>query len=113
MHVAPASAATVADDYSISTGELVLDLRGVDDLTALDGRTIHVSADVGHVEVIVPPGLDTRVDAVIDGPGNISLFGQETGGIDLQMSRLHSGGVDVPELTIDADLSVGQIEVHQ
>jgi hypothetical protein len=63
--------------------------------------------------VIGPEGVDTRVDATINGPGNISLFGQETGGIDVQMSRLHDGGTDVPTITIDADLSVGQIEVHQ
>ncbi|MCW2793382.1 MAG: PspC domain protein [Nocardioides sp.] len=113
MRVAPVSAAGVAFVYDISTGELVLDLRNVRDLTALDGRTVHVTADVGHIEVIVPPGIDTRVDARVDGPGDISLFGRETGGIDVQMSQLHSGGPDVPQITIEADLSIGQIEVHQ
>jgi phage shock protein PspC (stress-responsive transcriptional regulator) len=113
VHAAPASSVAVADDYTISTGELVLDLRDVGDLTALDGRVLHLSADIGHIEVIVPPGIDTRVDARIHGPGNIRLFGRETGGIDVQMSQLHSGGVDVPQITIDAELSVGQIEVHQ
>ncbi len=28
------------------------------------------------------------------------------------MTRSHDGGTDVPRITIDADLSVGQIEVH-
>jgi hypothetical protein len=61
----------------------------------------------------VPPGLDTRVDADIDGPGNISLFGEDSGGIDITMARRHDGGPDAPTLTIDAQLGIGQIEVHQ
>lgn len=111
--VTPLSASAVATDYSVSTGELIIDLRRVGDLSALDGRTIRLSADVGHLEVIVPPGIDTRVTARVSGVGGILLFGHENGGIDIQASRLHSGGVNVPEITIDADLSIGQIEVHE
>jgi phage shock protein PspC (stress-responsive transcriptional regulator) len=109
----PTRAADVDGTYRISTGELVLDLRRVHDLPRLDGRTVHVAGDVGRLEVIVPDGLDADVHADVDGPGNINLFSEETGGIDLVMDRTHDGGAGAPELTIDADLSVGQIEVHQ
>jgi phage shock protein PspC (stress-responsive transcriptional regulator) len=109
----PVSAVRVQDSYDISSGELVLDLRIVSDLDRLDGRSIRVSADAGAIEVIVPDGLDTRVNADVDGPGNIELFGEETGGFDIAMSREHDGGTDVPSITIDADLSVGQIQVHE
>ncbi len=109
----PTTAATVEPTYDFSTGELVLDLTAVGNLAALDGRTIQVRGDIGHLEVIVPSGLDTRVEADVDGPGNISLFGEETGGVDLTMDRQHDGGPDAPTLTIDAQLGIGQIEVHQ
>ena len=109
----PASAVRVADTYEISSGELIVDLTDVRNLQGLDGRTIRVTADVGRIEVIVPPGLGTDVTADVDGPGNIRLFGDENGGIDIAMNRNHDGGTDAPRISIDADLSVGQIEVHQ
>ena len=113
VHENPTSAIAVADGYHISSGELIVDLTNVADLQGLDGRTIRITADVGRIEVVVPDGLDTVVTADVDGPGNIRLFGEENGGIDIAMDRSHDGGTDVPRVTIDADLSVGQIEVHQ
>jgi phage shock protein PspC (stress-responsive transcriptional regulator) len=108
----PRSAVAVADGYRISAGELIVDLTDVTDLQALDGRTIRVSADVGRVEVIVPEGADVTAFADVHGPGEIKLFGEETDGFDTELTRSHDGGTDVPRITIDADLSVGQIEVH-
>lgn len=115
----PASAALVADGYSFSTGELVLDLRSVADVAALDGRTIELTGDVGHLEVILPPGIGTQVHARIQGVGSISLFGHESGGLDLTRHQFHGGVVSIgnetnpPTLTLDANLDIGQIEVHQ
>ena len=109
----PRTAQDVHAAYSMSTGELVIDLTRVRNLAALDGRTIHVDGDVGRLSVIVPEGLDTTVHADINGPGNISLFGDERGGIDLTMTRESLTAAGAPELTIDAELSIGQIEVQQ
>lgn len=109
----PMRATDVQSEYSISNGELVLDLRRVSDPDRLDGRTVHLDGGVGRLEVIVPDGLDVTVDAEVDGPGNINLFSEETGGINTSMDRHHDGGAKAPELTIDARLAVGQIEVHQ
>lgn len=115
----PASAALVAGGYTFSTGELVLDLRSVADVAALDGRTIELTGNIGHLEVILPPGIDTQVDARIQAMGSISLFGHESGGLDLTRHQFHGGVVssgteaNPPILTLDANLDIGQIEVHQ
>ena len=72
-----------------------------------------LEADVGRIEVIVPDGLSVRVDADIDGPGHIELFGNERGGIGIGDQVRHDAGIGTPELTIEADVAVGEIEVHQ
>jgi phage shock protein PspC (stress-responsive transcriptional regulator) len=108
----PTTADEVQDSYSMRTGELVLDLTEVDDLEDLDGRTVDVTGDVGRIEVLVPADLTTSVNGRVDGPGSLSIFGQDSGGIDIGASAESYGGPGAPELTIDADLSVGQITVE-
>jgi phage shock protein PspC (stress-responsive transcriptional regulator) len=108
----PTSAAAVQDSYRIDAGEIVLDLSGVSDLAALDGRTIELDANFGHLEVILPHGLAATVHADVNGPGDIELFGQEHGGIGVSQSDYDGLGRD-PEITIDAQLDIGQIEVHR
>lgn len=90
----------------------MLDLRGVSDPRDLDGRTIEVERGVGHLEVIVPGEMDVEVTADVNGPGDIQLFGNDVDGIDIRSERQYDGGQDVPTLMIDAELGVGQIEVH-
>jgi phage shock protein PspC (stress-responsive transcriptional regulator) len=109
----PGTAAAVHDRYSVGAGEVVLDLTRVGDLGGLDGRTVQVRGDVGHLEVIVPAGLAVRAHADVHGPGDIRLFGSDDGGVDISRTASVLTGTDAPLLTIDADLSVGQIEVHQ
>ncbi|WP_168929412.1 PspC domain-containing protein [Nocardioides sp. GY 10113] len=104
---APTSAVGVQDSYELGLGEIVLDLSGIDDLADLDGRTVEVDLRVGHIQVIVPEdGLDVRVDAQV-GAGETVLFGEKRGGSNIAS---HDGGDDVPELTVEADMVVGQIE---
>ena len=110
---APVRAVDVRDSYRISAGELVLDLRTVRDPAALDGRTVRLRGDIGRLEVRVPSGLDVDVSARVSGPGDILLFGEDHGGIDLAATEQHDGGRAAPALTIDAGLGVGQIEVHE
>ncbi|GAA4712556.1 PspC domain-containing protein [Nocardioides conyzicola] len=108
----PTSSAGLRDSYRIDAGEIVLDLRDVSDVAALDGRTIELDADFGHLEVILPRGLAATVNADVNGPGNIELFGQEHGGIDISQNEFNGSATD-PAITINAQLSVGQIEVHR
>jgi hypothetical protein len=111
LREAPTRASAVDDEYSIDVGELVLDLRKVTDPDALDGREISVTGEVGHLEVILPTDVDARVVAELHGPGDIVLFDRNAGGIDTSLTRSYDGGNNVPALTIDAELGIGEIEV--
>lgn len=108
----PTTAADVRDSYRLGTGELVVDLTGVSDPEALDGRTLEVSGNVGSIEVVVPDDMDVRVEADMDGPGGYELFDTSGGGIDWNREAVHDGGPDAPALTIETRLSVGEISVR-
>lgn len=110
--VAPTTASSLEDRYWLGVGEQLIDLREVTDLESLDGRDLEVEGGVGHIEIILPAGLTAIVDADVDGPGNIDLFGEESGGIDVT-KRSTDGLESDPRITIDAQLGVGQIEVHR
>ncbi|MGH3334412.1 MAG: PspC domain-containing protein [Nocardioides sp.] len=105
----PANADEVQSSYEFGGGELVLDLTEVDDVEALDGRQISVEGGAGRIELLVPEDMNVRVIGRIDGPGAITLFGQQEGGFETSSSGLHDAGADAPRLTIDADLGVGEI----
>jgi phage shock protein PspC (stress-responsive transcriptional regulator) len=110
--VRPVSSATVPDTSHLDTGNLVVDLTDVRDPQELDGRVIRLSAGVGQIDIEVPADVTVEVDARVRGPGGISLFGQDSGGVDTTATEIHSGGPDAPHLTIDADLHVGAINAH-
>jgi phage shock protein PspC (stress-responsive transcriptional regulator) len=105
----PQTAAQVQSRYDFGGGELILDLTEVDDVEALDGRTIHVEGGAGRIEVLVPEEMDVTVDGRIDGPGAITLFGEQRGGIDTTSQGRHDGGAGAPSLSIDAQIGVGEI----
>ena len=109
----PLTAADVPSSLDTSAGEIILDLTDVADLAALDGKHVELDADVGRIEVIVPAGLSVRVDANIDGPGHLELFGDERGGIEIDDQVRHDAGPGTPEISIDADISVGEIKIHE
>lgn len=114
VRVAPTSAAAVERGYRLSTGELIVDLSRVEDVAALDGRTLQVSVDTGRIEVIVPEGVTADVDATINGPGGFDILGETGGGFGgITFSGTPDGRPDWPVLTIDADLHVGQIMITQ
>ncbi|MCD4535759.1 PspC domain-containing protein [Nocardioides sp. cx-169] len=104
----PQTAAQVDARYQTTAGEIVLDLREVQDLDALDGRTIDLESTFGRIQVIVPDGLDVDADAVIDAGGRTALFGDDRDGSD---SHFHDGGDDAPLLHIDAEVTFGEIVV--
>jgi phage shock protein PspC (stress-responsive transcriptional regulator) len=109
----PLSATAVPSHLDTDAGEIVLDLSGVQDLSALDGRTIDLETNIGRIEVIVPEGLSVRVDAQVDAAGRIVLFGNENGGVGVSSSRRYSAGPETPEISIEAHLSIGEIEIHE
>ena len=108
----PQAAAEVQNTYDFGAGELVLDLSQIDNVEALDGRDIRVEGGAGRIELIVPDDMDVRVHGEVGGPGAITLFGQQQGGVDQIGQGFHDGGPDAPRLTIDAQLGVGEIHAE-
>ena len=105
----PTTAAAVHSDYHLDMGDLVVDLTRVGNLEALDGRTIDVSGGIGQLDIRVPAGVTVVTHSQISGPGGITAFGQDTGGINTTVDSTHDAGAGAPTLTIDADLHVGAI----
>jgi len=111
--VTPPSASTLDEGYSILAGRMDVDLTTVDDLENLDGRTLTLRAEAGDVFVVVPDGLDVRVDAEIGIGGEIDVDGQREEGRNPELVTVINAGDDVPELTLVIDLTVGSIDVRQ
>ena len=105
----PVTATQVRGTYDFDAGELILDLTQVRNPEALDGREIRVEGGAGRIELIVPDDVDVEVNGEVGGPGAITLFGNQQGGIDTVYTGVHEGGTDAPSLTIDAELGVGEI----
>ena len=108
----PQTASEVQNTYDFDAGELVVDLSQIDNVEALDGRDIRVEGGAGRIELIVPDDMDVRVHGEVGGPGAITLFGQQQGGIGQIGQGFHDGGPDAPRLTIDAQLGVGEIHAE-
>lgn len=112
-HVSPTTAGALDDSYRMEAGDLVVDLRHIDDLGALDGRSLDIEGGLGRIEVVVPDeGMDVAATATVGGPGHVVVFGSEHGGIDSRRTGTHDGGDDVPTLTLDTELGVGEIVVR-
>jgi phage shock protein PspC (stress-responsive transcriptional regulator) len=109
--IRPVSAAAVHDSYSIDVGDLVIDLTQVQDVGSLDGRTLHVDGNVGHLDIRVPAGVTVVSHADVTGVGAIHAFGSDEGGAGTSVTRTHDAGVGAPRLTIDSELHVGAIDV--
>ena len=80
----PATAADVDSRYSLGAGEQRIDLRRSPTSRTSTAARIKVDGDVGAIEVTLPQGVARDVDADVDGPGGIRLFGDERGGVDVQ-----------------------------
>lgn len=106
----PTTAASVDDKYELGAGELILDLNDVQDLEALDGRTVKLDVGAGRVEIRVPEGLDVSAETHV-GLGDAQVFddSREGGGINLTTS--YDGGTGVPELDLDIQVGLGEVDV--
>jgi phage shock protein PspC (stress-responsive transcriptional regulator) len=104
----PRTAAMVDSEYSMTAGEIILDLRDIEDVAALDGRTIQVEVTFGHLKVLLPEGLDADVEATIEGGGRTELFGSSKDG---SADASYRGAADGPTVTIDAEVVFGEIEI--
>jgi len=115
LRLAPTAAAQVPDDYDFDVGEVRIDLTSVADLQALDGRTLHLHGDLGQITVVVPDELSVAVHGRVNGPGQVEVFDRSRGGVDTTVTDERPGTTAgdhaAPELSIDADLSVGSVRI--
>jgi hypothetical protein len=109
----PLSAAQALNgNYDYNWGEYELDLTAVADPENLDGRTIHLTADAAELDVVVPDDMDVTVTGRVNGPGGMTIFDHETGGIDTEHTYSHDGGPAAPHLTLDLEIDFGHIDVR-
>jgi phage shock protein PspC (stress-responsive transcriptional regulator) len=108
--VTATSAADVPEDYTVNTGKVRVDLSGVRDPQALDGRVVDLHGGAAELVVLLPPGVRTEVRADIDGPGQIDLPDASTGGIDNALTGTY--GTGSATLTLVTHLSIGHITVR-
>jgi phage shock protein PspC (stress-responsive transcriptional regulator) len=112
IHRTPTTAAAVPAVIDVDAGEVVLDLTEVQDVAALDGRSLRVRADIGSVRVIVPAGLSVDVAASVDAGGGIELFDRhQAGGIGVEADNSYDAGPGTPEISLDAEVGWGEVRV--
>ena len=110
---APTQAGELRSSYFTPAGSIHLDLTDIENLEALDGRTVDVEANVGELVVTVPDDLTVDIAAEVDGGGEINVLGQSEGGNNVAVEQRIDGGQDAPELDLNLDLVFGSIEVRQ
>jgi hypothetical protein len=99
------------DTVSYGAGSITYDLS---DLVLTDSDNVHLAIEqgAGELSVIVPPNADVIVNAAT-GAGEISAFGQTSGGIGRER-RITDNGADGPgggTIELDLDLGLGEIAV--
>jgi phage shock protein PspC (stress-responsive transcriptional regulator) len=72
--VAPVSSGAVEHAYELGVGRQLIDLGGVTDVDALDGRVVRVETGVGETVVVAPTGTDLTIDADV-GAGELDILG--------------------------------------
>lgn len=108
----PATAAQLEDSYSMAAGRMEVDLSNIEDVDALDGRELDVTATAGEVIVTLPDGLDVDLTVEVEGAGEVEVLDQRRDGDSLLVRRSIDGGVGAPELDLDINVLFGRVEVR-
>jgi len=110
--VHPTSAAAVEDAYELGAGRQVIDLSGVADAEALDGRTVRIHTEVGETVVTVPDGVDVTVTADAD-LGEVEVYGVRADhGTDSHLT-VADPDTSAPDLVLEVTNTAGRIEVNR
>ncbi|MGA8256412.1 MAG: PspC domain-containing protein [Nocardioides sp.] len=105
----PVTASAVEDEYTLGMGEIELDLTRIADLDNLDGRTIEIDLGLGRIAVIVPQGIDVRVEGGLD-IGHREVFGDDQG---REGTNTVDGGPQAPVLELEVELGIGEIQIDR
>lgn len=111
--IQPTAAAAVSDTYYVPAGRIVVDLRRVDDLEALDGRQIDISANAGQLVLRVPRRLAVTYDAHIQYGGSITTPTASRDGWGPRLIGRVGNSDAKAMLDVNLDLKFGDIEVRQ
>jgi phage shock protein PspC (stress-responsive transcriptional regulator) len=105
----PATASDLQDRYELGIGELVVDLRD----TSLPAGDVPLELDlgIGEARLIVPEDVCVATTADV-GIGNVSLFGRDNGGIDIDVDDLPQAPPSGTRLVLDAEVGLGEVRVH-
>jgi len=101
--------------YTLGAGDATLDLRQLDSAaTPAVAQRITVEMGAGTLRILVPDGLDTRVDASV-GLGNIThrggIDGTDTSGPDRTTTTII--GEQPVHVVVDAELGLGEITIQE
>ncbi len=107
----PADASELEDTYELSLGELAVDLS---ELELPAGTTdIDVKLGVGEIILTVPEGVALEIDARA-AVGEVDLLGEHDEGAAAHKQLTSPGSTaDAPVLKVDADVTLGAIEVRR
>ena len=110
---APTTSAQVEGVYSVPNGQITLDLSGVRDVAALDGKAIDLHLNAGEIDVVLPRGVNADVDAELSFAGDINVAGSESSGFNPHLTRTLTGSASptAPTLSLQIDGRVGDIRV--
>jgi phage shock protein PspC (stress-responsive transcriptional regulator) len=105
----PASTADLRDRYELGMGELVVDLSD----TRLPAGDVPLELDlgVGEARVVVPEDVCVATSADV-GIGNVSTFGRDNGGVDIDFQETPDAAPDVTRVVVDAEVGLGEVRVH-
>jgi Cell wall-active antibiotics response LiaF, C-terminal len=109
----PAGIEQVQSTYQVDAGNAVLDLSRVNFTGHTTSLTVHVS--VGNLDIILPSTVDVDLRATV-AIGDATVLGQHWSGIGQTQHTVTDNGADGPgggQLTIDATVNVGNLEVRR
>jgi phage shock protein PspC (stress-responsive transcriptional regulator) len=106
----PATVQELDREYSLSIGQLIVDVSDVD----LPAGTTSVDASVGVGELIVyvPREAHVVVDSHVQAGGS-EVFGRKEDGWNVHQERASAATASTPTLELDANVGFGDLEVHR
>lgn len=106
----PVAASELRRDYRLAAGELVLDLRRLDDLRGK--RETRARVGMGRLVVLVPEDLAIRVEARA-GMGRVEVFGREaSGAFGVEQMAVREGSGTRGRLELRLSVGMGEVEVQ-
>jgi phage shock protein PspC (stress-responsive transcriptional regulator) len=104
----PTSAAELDNRYQLGVGELTVDLRN----TNLPAGDVPLEFDLGmgQARLLVPEDVCVATTADV-GMGNVSFFGRDNGGVDLDFDERPDAAADATRILLDAQVGVGELRV--